>query len=350
GIFFDHPNTLTTNAQTDQAPFGTTVTTLGNATNTFSQPWAGYSGGNPLPTVGFSAVGTDALNPGKNANFVVPDQPFLYARNSRNPYVQAWNVTLERELKGGWLARVSYAGSKGTAMVSVRDINPAVYAPGATTATTNLRRPNQLYAAIPLSEPVGNSSYNALQITAQKRLSKGFSILSGFTWAKSIDDVQSSANKGNGVDVTNPFNHRLDRGPSDFDIPVVFNFSGLWAIPGRYSNPVAKFLLSGWNLSSIVNIQSGFPFTITSGVDNARTGQGGQHADLTGVDPSLGDQSEGAMLIQYLNKAAFAANALGTYGGLGRNTFFGVGRSNWDSGLHKDFHVKERFKAQFRFE
>ncbi len=350
GIFFDHPNTLTTNAQTDQAPFGTTVTVLGNSTNTFSEPWAGFPGGNPLPTVGFSAVGTSALNPGKNANFVSPDQPFLYARNSRNPYVQSYNLTLERELKGGWLARISYAGSKGTALVSVRDINPAIYAPGATTATTNLRRPNLLYAAIPVSEPVGNSNYNALQITVQRRLSKGFSILSSFTWAKTIDDVQSSANKGNGVDVTNPDNHRLDRGPADYDLPVVFTFSGLWSIPGKYTNPAAKFLLGGWNLSSIVNIQSGFPFTITSGVDNARTGQSGQHADLTGVNPSLGDQAEGVLINQYLNKLAFAANALGTYGAIGRNTYFGPDRIGWDSGLHKDFPINERLRAQFRFE
>ena len=69
GIFFDHPNTLTTNAQTDQAPFGTTVTTLGNATNNFSQPWAGFPGGNPLPTVGFSAVGTAALEPRQECQF-----------------------------------------------------------------------------------------------------------------------------------------------------------------------------------------------------------------------------------------------------------------------------------------
>ncbi len=350
GIFYDRPNTLTTNAQTDQAPFGTTVTTLGNNTNNFSEPWAGFPGGNPLPMVGFSAVGTSALNPGKNANFVIPDQPFLYAQNSRNPYLDSWNLTLERELWGGWLARIAYAGSKGTALVSVRDINSAIYVPGATTASTNLRRPNQLYAAIPLSEPVGNSSYNSLQITAQKRFSKGFSVLSSFTWAKSIDDVQGSANKGNGVNVTDPFNHRLDRGPSDFDLPVVFNFSGLWSIPGRFNNAPARFLLSGWNVSSIINIQSGFPFTIASGVDNARSGEGGQHADLTGVNPSLGAQSENAMLNQYLNRLAFVQNALGTYGDIGRNTFFGPERAGWDSGLHKDFPITERVKAQFRFE
>jgi hypothetical protein len=294
-------------------------------------------------------VGTQALNPGKNANFVIPDQPFLYARNSRNPYLQSWNLTLERQLRGGWLARVSYAGSKGTAMVSVRDINSAVYVPGATTGSTNQRRPNPLFAAIPLSEPVGESNYNALQVTFQKRLSKGFSILGNFTWSKSIDDVQSSANKGNGVDVTNPFNHRLDRGPSDYNTPFVFNFSGLWALPGAYSNPMARFVLGGWNLSSIINIQSGFPFTITSGVDNARSGGSGQHGDLVG-NPNPGSQSEGAMLNQYLNKAAFAANALGTFGALGRNTFYGPGRANWDSGLHKNFAIHERLNAQFRFE
>ena len=304
GIFFDHPNTLTTNAQADQAPFGTVVTTLGNSTNTFSQPWAGFPGGNPLPTVGFSAVGTDALNPGTNTKFVLPDQPFLYAQNSRNPYVQSWNLTLERELKGGWLGRISYAGSKGTALVSVRDINSAVYAPGATTGTTNLRRPNQLFAAIPLSEPVGNSSYHSLQLTAQKRFSKGFSVLTNFSWSKNIDDVQSSANKGNGVDVTNPFDHRLDRGPSDFNLPYIFNFSALWSVPGRFNNPLAKFVLGGWNLSSIINVQSGFPFTISSGVDNARSGQGGQHADLVGA-ASLGDQSKNDYIAHYLNKAGF---------------------------------------------
>jgi len=324
------------------------VTYLGNNVNTFTDPFAGFPGGNPLPAIGFSAP-PEALNPGKNAIFVTPHQPFLYAQNSRNPYLQAWNLTLERELFGGWMARASYAASKGTALVSVRDINPAIYTPGATTATTNLRRPNQLYAAIPLSEPVGNSNYNSLQLTTEKRFSKGFSVLANYTWSKTIDDVQGSANKGNGVVVTNPFDHRLDRGPADYDTPHIFNFSGLWSLPGHYKNPVAKFVLGGWNLTSIINIASGFPFTITSGVDNARTGQGGQHGDLVG-NPNLGDRSEGAMLDQYLNKAAFAPNALGTYGNIGRNTYRGPGRALWDSGLSKDFPIHERLKAQFRFE
>ena len=87
-----------------------------------------------------------------------------------------------------------------------------------------------------------------------------------------------------------------------------------------------------------------------SGQDNAHTGQGSQRADLTGVSPYLNNDGHGAIAAQYLNKAAFAVNALGTYGVLGRNTYRGPGSFNTDFGLHKDFPVTERQKFQFRFE
>ncbi len=62
----------------------------------------------------------------------------------RNAYLQSWNLTLERELAGGLIARAAYAGSKGTRLVALREANSAVYSPGATTATTNQRRYNGL--------------------------------------------------------------------------------------------------------------------------------------------------------------------------------------------------------------
>ena len=96
---------------------------------------------------------------------------------------------------------------------------------------------------------------------------------------------------------------------------------------------------------------SGYPFTVTSGADNARTGSGGQRADLTGTSPYFsGDRSRGEQLGQWLNKAAFTPNALGTYGVLGRNTFEGPGFANTDLGLAKDFAFTERLVTTFRFE
>jgi hypothetical protein len=94
----------------------------------------------------------------------------------------------------------------------------------------------------------------------------------------------------------------------------------------------------------------GYPFTVTSGVDNARTGTGGQRADLTG-DPILaGDRTRGQVITEWLKKSAFAPNALGTFGTLGRNTFEGPGYANVDLGLAKSFRIAERVAATLRFE
>ena len=130
----------------------------------------------------------------------------------------------------------------------------------------------------------------------------------------------------------------------------MFNFSGVWTLPVKPANHLANFFIGGWNMTSIVAWRSGFPFTVVSGQDNARTGQGSQRADLTGASPDLSNSGHGAMVAQYLNKAAFAVNALGTYGVLGRNTYRGPGSFNLDWGLHKDFPVRESMKFQFRFE
>ena len=103
-------------------------------------------------------------------------------------------------------------------------------------------------------------------------------------------------------------------------------------------------------MNSIVSLQSGFPFTVGSGVDNARTGTGGQRADLIG-NANLGDdRSQGDQIDQYLNRAAFAPNAVGTFGNLGRNTYRAPGFASVDFGLFKGFKIKERLTTTFRFE
>jgi hypothetical protein len=352
GIFYDRLNTLQTNSAADEAPFGTVVDYFGGPNDSMANPYANIAGGNPFPKIGFSAIGTSVLNPGPDAFFSLPMAAFLYARDLRNPYVQSWNFTIERQLGGSWLARTSYAGSKGTALASGRDINAPLADPKASTSTTNQRRPMYpigLGQAV-LMEPAGNSIYNALQLSMEKRFSRGFTILANYTWAKTIDDNVGSANKANGTNVTDPTNQRFDRGLSDYDLRHVFNFSGIWTLPVRPANRFANFLIGGWNLTSIVAWRSGFPFTVLSGQDNAHTGQGSQRADLAGTSPDLSNDGHGAIAAQYLNKKAFVVNAPGTYGILGRNTYIGPRSFNTDMGLHKDFPVHESMKFQFRFE
>jgi len=338
GIFFDWTNTISTNSQATQAPFGTVVTVFGNANNSFVNPWAGTT--NPFPA---------SLNPDSKAAFPQFSSQFLYAPDFRNPYVQSWNLTLEREVAGGFILRSSYAASKGTRLGVGRELNPATYAVGATTATTNQRRPlGPALGATPIMESVSNSTFHSLQLTLERRFAKGLTILTNYQFAKSIDDT--SQNKVNGITRTNPFSQQFDKGLSEFHRAHVFNFSGLWDIPCAPKSGLARTFLGGWSMNGIINLNTGQPFTVTSGVDNARTGAGGQRADLVG-DPNLGsDRARQLVITEYLRRAAFTPNAIGTYGNLGRNTFFGPGFANVDAGLVKNFKYHERLNTYLRFE
>ena len=187
-----------------------------------------------------------------------------------------------------------------------------------------------------------------MQLTAERRFNQGFSILTNYMFSKSIDD--SSANKATGQTRVGIYDQSFDRGPSDFDHSHVFTSSSLWEIPGRFDNRLANAFVGGWNLTSIITLQSGFPFTVASGVDNARSGTGGQRADLVG-DPILPDnRSRGEEVAMWLNRTAFAPNVLGTFGNQGRNMWRGPGYATVDLGIHKNFQAAEALRIQFRFE
>jgi hypothetical protein len=338
GIFFDSPNTISWNNQADQAPFGTVLSLSGNAANSLANPYADAV--NPFPS---------PLNPDSDAFFPQFSSQFLYTNDMRNPYVQSWNFTIEHDMGAGFVFTGSYVGSKGTRLVSIRELNPAIYAPGVTTATTNQRRPfAPALGSTSIVEPVGNSTFHALQLTVNRRFANGFSILANYQFGKSIDDA--SANKGTGINRTNPYDQSFDKGRSDFDRTHVFNLSGLWELPIRFENRALEAVAGGWNLNAIVSLMSGYPFTVSSGVDNARTGTGGQRANLIGDPYFTDDRPRAAQIGAWLNPAAFAPNALGTFGTLGRNTFEGPGFANVDLGVAKNFRITERLTTTLRAE
>ena len=152
----------------------------------------------------------------------------------------------------------------------------------------------------------------------ERRFARGFSILANYQFAKAIDD--SSAVKGTAITRTNPYDQSYDKGPADFDKRHVANLSGLWELPIRFEDRVLNLIAGGWSLNGIASLWSGYPFTVTSGVDNARTGTGNQRADLVG-DPNLPEgRSRGERIAAWLNTAAFRTGGatLGTFGNLGR--------------------------------
>jgi len=136
----------------------------------------------------------------------------------------------------------------------------------------------------------------------------------------------------------------------NLDHTHVFTASWLWELPVRFDQRSVNALIGGWNLTGILAIQTGYPFTVTSGVDNARTGTGGQRPDQLKDWRLPDDRSRGEKVLLWFDPTAFVVNALGTYGTVGRNSLRGPGSTTLNLGLHKDFPIRESLKVQFRFE
>jgi len=339
GMFYDRPNTISTNSPANQGPFGTLVSFPGDNVNSMANPYAGRV--NPFPA--------DPFDVPADAAFFLPHTAFSYDQNLQNGRLQSWNVTLEREIMPSYLVRAGYAGSYGDRLGMGRELNPAIYSVGATTATTNQRRPLfPTFNNLTTIESTGRSTYHSLQLTLDKRLSKGFSILSSYTLSKNMDHAGEA--KQTGVTQTNPFDLEFDWGPSNADRRHRFVSSFLWQVPGQYGNPIASGLLSGWSFTGILVMQSGAGVTVSSGVDNARSGTGGQRADLSG-DPNLPtDRSNQEKILAWFNTSVYAPNALGTFGNSGRNSLRVPGNKNVDLGLHKTFATGRGTRLQVRIE
>ena len=340
GIFFDQPNTITTNNQTDQAPFAPVIHLTGSAANNTQNPYSGATNPFPYPSP-----------PTANATFPTYTSQYLYSANMRNGYVEAWNLQLQQALGWETVFSVTYAASMGVHLPVASELNPAIYVPGmSTTANTNQRRLlAPALGSTTLLTAGSASNYNALQFNLDRHFEKSFSVLANYTWSKSLDT--SSDSKTLNQTRTIPADPRFDYGPSDFDRRNVINVATIWDIPAPLHSLLARELLGGWESTMIANYTGGYPFSIFSGQDNALTGTGLQRADsVPGRAVPLGNRGTAASSAEWLNIAAFAPNAIGTYGDTGRNAYRGPAYTDVDIGLLKSFRVKERLNTTFRFE
>ncbi len=226
-----------------------------------------------------------------------------------------------------------------------RQLNPAIFGPGATVANENSRRLYPGLGAVEIASPYVYDIYHSLQAGVTKRVNQGLTLLANFVWSKSIDDT-SSATEGN-TGPPNPFNFRSARGPSDFDQTYRFNLSENYILPHFAFTGLRNVLLNGWQVNAIASIYSGTPFTILSGTDRSLSGVGNDYADAAGDPARPAGVSEVA---EYFNTAAFVPAAKGTFGSIGRNTLRGPGYGDVDASIFKYFSLTERVRLQFRAE
>jgi len=340
GLFWNPLSAIQYNNFVDSAPFSPQVTISGVS---FQNPYATQV--NPFPASFAPFI------PASNVPFVTPLGSFgVFSSNFQPSYMESFNLTVERSITNSTALRASYIGTNGRHLSLLNDLNYARYAPGATVANTQQRRPYQNFASILNAEPSGSSSYNGLQLTLERQMQNGLSLEVNYTYAKSIDLQSTEAEPGQGTPII-PNNVDLNRGPSDFDIKHRLVATYVWDLPAlRNRSAWMRETIGGWELSGIWTFQSGLPFTVSSGVDQSRSGLGVDRADLIG-DPRLDTgRSKSALAAEYFNIAAFRTNALGTFGNSSRNLLYGPGVINADMALMKLFSLHERARLELRAE
>ena len=270
--------------------------------------------------------------------------------NMRTTYVSEWTLNLQQSLGKNTVFEIGYVGNSGHRLKAERSINLPQLGPG----NLQLRRPWQNIGFVQFSDGNGNTNYNALQMKVQRSFSNGFTLLSSYTWSKSLDNT-SGARPGGG-DVLfpgNPFDlGRGERGLSSFDVRHRWVTSGLAESPvGKnrtYSfGPIADALLGKWQVGGILTLQSGGPFTVVSGTDIANIGNGyTSRPNLTGSPIQLSHPT----VSKWFNASAFVKQPAYTFGNAGRNIVEGPGVLDLDMSLMKTIPLGDRVSTQLRWE
>jgi hypothetical protein len=269
-------------------------------------------------------------------------------RTARNPYLQSWNLGIQRDLGAGVVLDVTYVGNKDTKLWARTWPNQPAPGPG----DVDSRRPFTNVSTVAGNEPIGNSNYNGLQVRVDKRFSQGLSLLAGYTWSKAITDTQGAETGAFVPDLQDSHNRRANRGLWSADARHRFTLSSLYELPLgrgqrflRDTQGIAGKLVSGWQLSGILTLQTGEPLTITLPFDNPNVGEGIKLPNVIG-DPNSGPKT----VEKFFNTDAFEVPPQFTFGNEHIGSTTGPGITNLDLSLIKNTGLTERVNLQFRFE
>jgi hypothetical protein len=288
--------------------------------------------------------------------------------NLNSPYLMQYNLNLQQEILGGIVLSAGYIGSRGIHLPRPSEANfnrPEVQPDGTLffplrPAAGGVIRNNPNFVSLLLRDTGGNSWYNALVLSANKRWSNNLQFQVSYTFSKSIDDSPPILRdvETSGTILLNYFAPHLDKSLSNFDkrhgVTVNFTYDLPIGFGKRFltnlSGAGQKFL-GGWQIGGIITASSGTPFTVENGLDRARTGQIGPfRTDRPNLAPDvtniriLGDPA------QWYDPSQFVLQPAGFLGNAGRNILTGPGLANVDLIVAKNTSINERVNVEFRTE
>lgn len=339
------------------------------------------------PTYGVSGLPVSALPLSANP---IPAkakvEPAGVQPDMKTPTLISWSLRVDRQVTPNTYFSLGYVGSHGYHQLVSLDDNepapaicpsaacPAAYPANFPAPLAGSAVPNGAYyipAGTPLANPklgaawawfsAGDSFYNALQLNFDHRLSHGLLLRGVYTWSKALDDGDSlnATASGNAPGlVSNPFDIRADWGPATYDVRNLATLDAFYQLPfGRgkryfaHLAGIANTLVSGWTATSIVTLQSGFPFTPELSYNPSNNGDT-KNPVRPFTNPAFHGRVISGKPSQWFNPAAFLAPPPGSgfYGNLGRDSLTGPGLATWDFSALKDTMLRGRLHLQFRAE
>jgi hypothetical protein len=293
-----------------------------------------------------SAINTSGV--GNPAAPIQPPNMTVWPTDNTMPSIYSWYFGVQRQLPARFALDVSYSGNRAVHMMDQRQVNalPA----GTFLANPNLLKSANYYSSALLPylgwgnltavETLGYSRYNAFLFRLSRRFTDNLSVNFNYTRSKIMDIVDNDSDQ-----VNNPFNIRQNYALAGYDQPNVFTVDFVYLLPTiKGAGTALGLLTNGWEVSGLVRSQSGMPVNITSNGNLNGVNAGTQYPNLVG-DPYAGQNS-----FQWLNPAAFARPAEGSYGSLGRNSLRLPNIFNVDTSIMKNFRITESVKTTLRCE
>jgi hypothetical protein len=271
-------------------------------------------------------------------------------------YMQQWNLTFAREVRWGVAVEAGYVGSRGVNLNGI-----ATLANYSQELFDKLKKNIPALGAVALWTKGFNSSYHAMELKANRRLSKGLEFLAAFTWGHALaESSNEDTNENTDVD-TNEFGNIVQRkwSNADFDVRKRFTFSGTYHLPigrgrsiGRNWSGIADSVLGGWRLTTIVTLQDGRPWSVrtaSNGIPD-RICDGNLSASQRTTDRWYDPACFPAHPSRMITDANGVKRTIDVQGNAGANIITGPGLNKVDLGLHKEFTFSENARLQLRFE
>jgi outer membrane receptor protein involved in Fe transport len=265
----------------------------------------------------------------------------------RSPYIQQFNLNVQREVVPNLVLQMAYVGKIGRKLLMGVSSNPALFAPGATVGNINSRRIVPGFGNLSTISSRANSTYHGFQFEATKRMSHGFSVQTAYTYSKSLDQASAIAL---GAAVPNVFNLGTQWGRSDFDARHVLALSWIWDLP-KFTSAAAplRWVAGGWQLNGLLTGRTGQPLNIVTGQDNALTGTPNQRPNLSGNPYLSSSRPRKDLVAAWFDRAAFANPAAGAFGNFGRNVIDAPGNFALNAGVFKSIPIPIRENMRFEF-